>query len=168
MGFLKGKTRTRPEELRHFEVTTGVRIDVYPAPEVPVAVIVEDTLVDHEVVSETVVEQTMVEETTEAVMTEPVDRTKNALAALAYLNVLFLVPLFMRERDEFVTAHLRQGIALFALTVACSFTAWFSVRVWAVTAAAFAVASVLLAMRAWQGKTSRLPLIGGVAEKLAV
>lgn len=156
MGFLKEKTRTRPEELRHFEVTTGVRIDVYPAPEAPVAVTVEETAVEHVAVEEPIA------------VAEPVDRTRNALAALAYLNVLFLVPLFTGGRDEYVTAHLRQGIALFALTAACSFTAWVSIRAWAVVAAALAVVSIVLAVRAWQGRMTRLPLIGGIAEKLAV
>ena len=119
MGFLlKEKTRAKPDELKHFVVTTGVKVDVYPAPEE-----LADDAAPH---AETMAVPAAF---TSAAVDDP-DLARNALAAMAYLSILFLVPLFTPRRDEFVEAHLKQGLTLFAVSVAFSFTAWVSAYVW--------------------------------------
>ncbi len=90
------------------------------------------------------------------------------VAALSYLWILFLVPLLSgHKKDPFVNFHLRQGIALFILSVIVSFIAWIPVIGWLI-ALLFSVLSVYAFIQALMGNKWKLPYIGQYAEKINV
>jgi uncharacterized membrane protein len=47
---------------------------------------------------------------------EPIEDDK-VIAAIAYLGILFLIPLLLKKNSKFAIYHARQGLVLFALEV---------------------------------------------------
>jgi len=93
---------------------------------------------------------------------------QRGLAASAYLHILFVVPLLFPVKDEFVDFHLRQGIVLFAIGALVSFVAWSSFLAWLVTGGTIASLAVFAAVQAAQGRKWKIPIIGTVAQKIAL
>lgn len=89
---------------------------------------------------------------------------KRLLAGCAYLGVLFLIPLLMDHKDEFVRFHLRQGMALFALGSLASFG--FHYRGGSFLTLVVVIISLVGAFRAWRGDKWVLPVIGKYAAKI--
>ena len=87
------------------------------------------------------------------------------LAACSYLGVLFLVPLIIDKDDDFVRFHLRQGIAMFALTVVASF-GFLNESAGTLLMLAIIVVSLVAAYRTTQGSKWVLPVIGHYAQKI--
>ncbi|MFC1702870.1 hypothetical protein ACFLZO_00195 [Patescibacteria group bacterium] len=93
---------------------------------------------------------------------------RRGLAAVSYLNVLFLLPLFFPVKDEFVDFHLRQGIALFAIGTIVSFVAWGSFFAWLGTGLAVGAVAIFASVQAAQGKRWKMPILGVVAKKITL
>ena len=89
----------------------------------------------------------------------------HVLAAICYLGILFLVPLLMEEKDEFIQFHIRQGIVLFALSVISSISLLSHGPAELLSLAVFVI-SVYGAYRAWKGERWVLPLVGHLAERI--
>ena len=91
--------------------------------------------------------------------------SRNVLAALSYLWILFLIPLILKQDDEYVEFHAKQGLVLFI----CWLVGWlfFSLPlIGALLYLAIIIASALGVISALQGRYWELPLIGAYARKI--
>lgn len=50
--------------------------------------------------------------------------SNKALAAISYIWILFLIPLFLKRDSKFVQHHAKQGLILFIIEVLISFVMW--------------------------------------------
>ncbi|MEA3249925.1 MAG: hypothetical protein U9Q03_06275 [Patescibacteria group bacterium] len=99
--------------------------------------------------------------------TKDMDSTRCLMAALSYLNVLFLIPLLFAKKDKYVKLHLRQGIVLFAAYVIVSAVVWFPVIGW-MLGLFLLVISIYGFLQALSGKEWELPYIGKYASKIRI
>lgn len=89
------------------------------------------------------------------------------VAAISYLWILCLVPLFLKRDNEFIQAHAKQGLVLFIAEIAGTVVFWIPFIGWAlflfcVIASAYGISQAL------QGKTWEIPIIGKYAHKLSI
>lgn len=96
---------------------------------------------------------------------EVMDSNRRLMAALSYLNILFLIPLLFAKKDKYVKFHLRQGIVLFAAYVVASAIVWFPVVGWMI-AVFLLVVSIYGFLQALYGKEWELPYIGKYASRI--
>lgn len=87
------------------------------------------------------------------------------MAILAYIWLLFLVPLLAAKDSKFARFHTYQGISLFILWALINALRWIlpynlSDLVWLLSLGHLALAIVGI-VNAYQGKAKPLPLIGG-------
>lgn len=84
-------------------------------------------------------------------------------SALAYVGILFVVPLFMPgKKSAFLLFHVRQGIVLFvveALLAAIPLFGWMLIAV-------PIIASVYALLQAMAGKQWELPFLGKYAKRI--
>lgn len=102
---------------------------------------------------------------------KPVGKDKNTgMAILAY--ILFFIPLLTdAKNDSFVKYHIKQGLLLFILWVACWIIAIvpFVGRVISPILSIFGVILMVIGIiNASQGKEKELPIIGKYGEKLNI
>lgn len=95
------------------------------------------------------------------------DGNRHLMAALSYLNILFLIPLLFAKKDAFVSFHLRQGIVLFAVHVVASAIVWLPVIGW-MLALFLLVVSIYGFLQALYGKEWELPHLGKYAKKMRI
>ncbi|MBN1586845.1 MAG: DUF4870 domain-containing protein [Candidatus Omnitrophica bacterium] len=94
-----------------------------------------------------------------------------AFAALGYLSILCLVPLFLKRDSEFAQFHGRQGLAIFILELACALLAWIPIVGWVLAVIlkiVFPLVSLGGVISAATGKRWRIPLIGDMAGALTI
>ena len=84
------------------------------------------------------------------------------LAAIGYLGILFLVPLFAAKQSKFALFHAKQGLVLFVIEVILGFIPFIG---WAAELALLVVSIFALA-QAMQGKYWELPYLGQYAKKI--
>lgn len=83
---------------------------------------------------------------------------------LAYIGILFIVPLLAAPKSPFAKFHANQGCALFIAEVALSVVAiipilgWF---VWLFGSLAVLVLAIMGIINAANGKMEKLPVVGG-------
>jgi len=99
------------------------------------------------------------------IVTDGTEGNRRLMAALSYLNILFLIPLLFAKKDAFVKFHLRQGIVLFAAYVVASAIVWFPVFGWMI-GLFLLVISIYGFLQALYGKEWELPYIGKYATKI--
>ena len=93
------------------------------------------------------------------------------LAILAYLNFLVLIPLFVKNEDEFVKRHLKQGLFLSLALVVAPFVLIIPLLGWVIGAVWFALWLVLWLIgfiSALTGREKPIPLVGKFLVKIAV
>ena len=97
-------------------------------------------------------------------------------AVLAYLDILFLIPLFAAKDSPYARFHTNQGLVLWiatkvyaiALSVVTTLIGWFPIIGWAIVAVlglasvVFLVLAIIGIVNAVQGKAKELPLIGKI------
>jgi len=91
-----------------------------------------------------------------------------AMAAIAYLGILCLVPLLAKKDSPFAQYHAKQGLVLFLTEVILGFVYAIPFAGWAVGSIGYIFTLVLFIMglmNALGGKTKPLPVIGEFAEK---
>ena len=89
------------------------------------------------------------------------------IAFLSYVAVLFFFPLNFFCKDEFIQYHARQGVVMFILAVAITFTFWVPVLGW-VCALAYLVIWFTGVINALTGKIEPVPVVGKIAEKVSL
>lgn len=93
--------------------------------------------------------------------------TNKYVAALSYLGVLFLVPLFMKKESPFAQFHARQGLVFMIAWIVGSFIFWFPLIGWALMVVLF-VANVMALLRTISGRAWEVPYVEAVVEKLNI
>lgn len=94
------------------------------------------------------------------------------LAAIAYIWILFLVPMFLKKDSAFAQYHAKQGLVLFIFELIVMFLGWVPMIGWFILAPIGSIISLILfiigLINALSGKKQPLPLIGAYAEKLNI
>ncbi|TET84035.1 MAG: hypothetical protein E3J36_02480 [Candidatus Nealsonbacteria bacterium] len=93
---------------------------------------------------------------------------KNILAIISYIGILCLVPILMKEKDEFVKFHAKQGLVLFIAEVATLLISWIPILGWFIGFILWiiwVVLSLIGIINAVDGKQVPLPVIGKFAKK---
>lgn len=93
------------------------------------------------------------------------------LAALSYLNFLLLVPLFIKDKDEFVKRHLKQGLFLSLGLILLPFVLIIPLLGWVVGAVWFVfwlVLWLIAFISALSGREKPIPLVGKFLLKIAI
>ena len=89
------------------------------------------------------------------------------IALLSYLLILFFIPLKRFKKNEYVYYHAKQGVGLFILFMIMIFFFWLPVVSW-IAALAFLVLWFTGVINALTGKKEPVPVIGRIAEKIAI
>lgn len=89
------------------------------------------------------------------------------LAFLSYLSILFLLPLKMFSKNEYVYYHAKQGLGLFIIFIMMIFLFWLPVVGW-VALMAFLVIWFTGVINALTGKKEPVPLIGRLLDRVSV
>jgi uncharacterized membrane protein len=91
------------------------------------------------------------------------------IACLSYLGILFLIPLLAKKDSKFCMFHAKQGLALFIVSIIISFLGMIPLLGWFIILPLGMLFVLILAIwgivAALQGKETKLPLIGSLAEK---
>ena len=128
--------------------TTSAASDVPPPPSSPVSAAAYDTA------------------SAAAYGPNPADVEKNKIfAILAYLGILFLVPLLAAKDSPFAMYHANQGLVLFILGIAIGVVTMIPVLGWIVGIVGWVVQVVFMILgiiNAANGQMKPLPLIGGI------
>lgn len=99
---------------------------------------------------------------------DPKDVEKNKVVALlAYLWVLFLVPLLIARKSQFAQAHAKQGLMLFIVQAVSSLVAWIPLVGWIWGMIIFFIVPIYALVRVLMGQYWRIPVIAGYAERLS-
>jgi len=86
------------------------------------------------------------------------------LAAIAYIWILFIIPLFLKKDSKFAQFHAKQAMIVFILEVAAFLTTFIGIG-WILYLVA--IVYVVLGIRAaLDGKYWELPIIGKYAKKI--
>lgn len=88
-------------------------------------------------------------------------------ALLSYLSILFLIPLGLFRKNEFVYYHAKQGMGLFVLFMMIIFLFWLPVVGW-VAMMAFLVIWITGIMNALTGKKEPVPVVGIISERVPI
>ena len=92
-------------------------------------------------------------------------------AAIAYLGILFLIPLLAKKDNDFAQYHARQGMVLFIGYVIVSFVGMIPFLGWIVSGIAWLLLFILFIMgliNALGGKKKPLPIIGQWGENMKI
>jgi uncharacterized membrane protein len=88
------------------------------------------------------------------------------VAALSYLWVLVLIPLFFVDKDDpFVKFHARQGLVIFIGFILAGFVLAVVPIIGNLVSLVLALASIAGLIQALQGKLWKVPLVGDIADK---
>ncbi|OIN89742.1 hypothetical protein AUJ40_01400 [Candidatus Berkelbacteria bacterium CG1_02_42_45] len=87
------------------------------------------------------------------------------IALLSYLSILFLFPLNFFRKDEFIHYHAKQGVVLFILAMALTFTFWVPILAW-ICWLAYLVIWMTGIINALSGKKEPVPVIGVIGERI--
>jgi fumarate reductase subunit D len=93
------------------------------------------------------------------------------LAALSYLNLLILIPYFVKRNDPFVHFHIKQGVVLLIpelIVYVVSGIFYFLWPVWNILWLAFTALTIIGILHAVTKKQKALPVIGHFAEKVNI
>ena len=93
----------------------------------------------------------------------PTDNGKSKetlIPALCYVWILWALPLLTKDKDEFTKFHMRQGLALFLV----SLVSWFFPPLWFL----YIIVVVIAFIKAYQGEKWEIPLIIEIAKRLKI
>ena len=89
------------------------------------------------------------------------------MAAIAYIGILFLIPLLAKKDSPFAQYHAKQGLVLFIFEVIASAISWIPVVGWVLPIAGL-ILFIIGLMNALGGKTEPLPVIGQFGDKFKI
>jgi uncharacterized membrane protein len=87
------------------------------------------------------------------------------LAAIGYIWILCLVPLFMKRHSKFAQFHARQGAVLFLAESVGFLVFWIPLIGWLIFIAIIGLALAGF-INAWQGRYWEMPILGKYARKI--
>jgi len=89
----------------------------------------------------------------------------NLLAAISYVWILCLVPLFLKRDSKFVQFHAKQGLVLFFIEIVGTLVFWIPLVGWLLFIAILILA-ILGFVNAIQGNSWKMPVVGDLAQKI--
>ncbi|OGY37496.1 MAG: hypothetical protein A3E36_02675 [Candidatus Andersenbacteria bacterium RIFCSPHIGHO2_12_FULL_45_11b] len=89
-------------------------------------------------------------------------RDNKVMAALSYVWILSVVFLLVKKDSPFVQFHAKQGVVLFAASFILGFI---PIIGWLLNIAVLVLA-IMGIIAAWQGKSTKLPIISTIAEQI--
>ena len=91
-------------------------------------------------------------------------KSNKAMSILAYIGILFLIPLFAAKDSKFARFHTNQGLVLFIANIICSILAKLPIIQWVgwIISIVLFVFWILGIVNACKGRAKELPLIGGI------
>lgn len=93
---------------------------------------------------------------------DPKDVAENkGVAAVGYISILFLVPLFLKPQSPYAKFHGKQGMILFILEL-FGFIPLLGWMLWVLAV----VAAVYGFLEAWNGRATRIPVIADLADRI--
>lgn len=102
--------------------------------------------------------------------TNPKDIEENkVIAAIGYLGILCVLPLFMKKESPFAQFHGKQGLVLFVVWIALSFIniiPFLGQLIWVLGSLVLLVVMIIGIMNALQGKMWEMPILGDLAKKI--
>jgi len=103
---------------------------------------------------------------------------KNILAIISYIGILCLVPILMKEKDEFVKFHARQGLVLFICEIISWIVFYYIFNVWFyvyfllflgnLVGLVWVILSIIGIMNVLANKKQEIPIVGQFAKKIKV
>ena len=96
---------------------------------------------------------------------DPADVSNNkVMAILAYIGILFLIPLLCAKNSKFARFHTNQGLVLFLIGIVCSLGALIPVVkiIFRIASLLVFVCQIVGIVYAAQGKAKELPVIGNI------
>lgn len=87
------------------------------------------------------------------------------VAALSYIWILCLVPLFLKRDSKFAQFHAKQGLMLFVVEIVGGLVFWIPLFGWALAMALFLL-SIYSIVQVLEGKYWEIPTIGEYAKKI--
>ncbi|PIT90334.1 MAG: hypothetical protein COU22_02770 [Candidatus Komeilibacteria bacterium CG10_big_fil_rev_8_21_14_0_10_41_13] len=87
------------------------------------------------------------------------------LAAVSYIWILCLVPLFLKRKSKFVQFHAKQGLVLFIIEIIGWLVFWIPLIGWILFVYVIIMA-VMGIMNAMQGRMWEMPILGKYARKI--
>jgi len=98
-----------------------------------------------------------------------------AMALLAYLGILVLIPLLVKKDSEYVRFHVQQGLTLLVAEVIWVVASWILAFIpilgWLITAIGWLILLILFIIgivNALSGKKAPLPILGGLAKNFNI
>jgi len=89
-------------------------------------------------------------------------------AAMSYLTVLVLIPLFSKKDDPFINFHIRQGLVILAgLIIAVIASVWITI-IGNLLALILLILNIIALIQALQGNQWRAPVIGKIADSFKI
>lgn len=92
-------------------------------------------------------------------------------AVLGYLSILCLVPLLLKKDNKFALFHGKQGLVLFIFEVAACIVSTIPILGWVIGVLAliiFPILSLVGIIRSLMGEYWKMPVLGGLAEKITI
>ena len=92
-----------------------------------------------------------------------------AFAAIGYIGILCFVPLLLKKDSPYAQFHGKQGLVLFIAEVIIFFINIIPVLgqlVWLIGSVLFLTLSILGLLKAWNGESWELPILGEYAKKI--
>ena len=87
------------------------------------------------------------------------------VAALSYVGLLVLIPLFLARKSAFAQEHAKQGIILFIVWIVGSFVFWIPLLGWLLALVIFAGAVVAF-VKCLMGEFWEIPVLGEWRKKI--
>ena len=87
------------------------------------------------------------------------------LAAIGYVWILCLVPLFLKRKSKFAQFHAKQGLILFIVEIFGVFIFWIPLIGW-IIGALIIIFAILGIMNSLQGNYWEMPVLGKYARKI--
>jgi uncharacterized membrane protein len=89
------------------------------------------------------------------------------IAAIAYIWILFLIPLLAKKDSDFAKYHAKQGLVFFVFSTIVGFISWVPVIGW-ILGIFDLILFIMGLVNALSGKKQPLPVIGKFAEKINI
>lgn len=96
--------------------------------------------------------------------TDDIEKNK-VIAAIGYIWILCLVPLFLKKGSPYCQFHAKQGLVLFIIEIIGWIIFWIPVIGWLLFIMVLLLA-VMGFVNALQGNFWKMPIIGDLAEKI--
>lgn len=93
--------------------------------------------------------------------------SNKTLAAISYIWILFLIPLFLKRDSKFVQHHAKQGLVLFIIEVIISFVMWFPIIGQLLFLAALII-SIIGFIKAINGEWWEAPVLYNWSKKIKI